>query len=120
VNAQRAEAGLTLVEMMVVVALIGLVVSVSLPSITSGVDTVRLNAATDSVVSFFNSGLNRAERRQQVTEVIISLERNELEMRSVEPSFVRTVGMPEGVKIVKIYPVIPDFAEKARSIVLFP
>ena len=114
------QAGLTVVEMMVVVALIGLVVAVSLPSVTSGVDTVRLNAATDSVVSFFNSGLNRADRRQQLTEVIVSRERNELEMRSVEPGFVRTLGLPEGVKIVKIYPEIPDFDEKARSIVLYP
>lgn len=117
---RQYQTGVTLVEMMVVVALIGLVVAVSLPAVTSGVETVRLNAATDSVASFFNAGLNRAERRQQLTEVIVSLEHNELQMRSIEPGFLRTLAMPEGVKIIKIYPEIPDFEEKTRSIVLYP
>jgi len=84
------------------------------------VDTVRLNAATDSVVSFFNSGLNRAERRQQLMEVIVSIEHNNLEMRSLDPSFTRSLAMPDGVRILRIFPIIPGFDEKARSIVLYP
>lgn len=119
-NRGRTQAGLTLVEMIVVVALMGLVVAISFPSVMSGVESVRLNAATDASVAFFNSGLNRAERRQQLTEVVVSLEHNQLEMRSLDPNYFKTLAMPEGITITKIYPEIPGLEEKARSIVLYP
>ncbi len=65
-------AGVTLIEMVVVVALISLMVGISYPALTSGIDSLRLNAATNGVVSFLDYGLSRAERRQQVVEIIIS------------------------------------------------
>ncbi len=115
-----SERGVTLIEMMVVVSLIGLVVAVSFPSVTSGVDSVRMNAATGATASFFNAGLNRAERRQQLLEVIVSIEHNNLQMLSAEPGFTRTLEMPEGVRIDRIYPEVPGLDEKSRSFVLFP
>src|SRR5947209_17622518 len=96
-SVRRATAGVTLVELLVVVALISLMIGISFPAITSGVDSLRLNAATNSIVGFFNSGLNRAERRQQVVEITISRPANALEMRSSEPGFFRKLEMPEGV-----------------------
>ena len=114
------ERGVTLIEMMVVVALIGLVVAVSFPSVTSGVDSVRMNAATGATASFFNAGLNRAERRRELLEVIVSIEHNNLQLLSAEPGFTRTLAMPEGVRILKIYPEVPGLDEKARHFVLFP
>jgi len=75
----RAQSGLTLVEMMVVVSIIALVAAISFPSIASGLDGLRLRGATDSIVSFLNAGMNRAERRQQIVEVIISKAENAIE-----------------------------------------
>src|SRR5947199_152060 len=63
------EAGVTLIEMIVVVSLIAVLVGISFPSMASGIETLRLNSASDSVVAFINGGLNRAERRQVVVEV---------------------------------------------------
>lgn len=117
---RSGQSGITLVEMMVVVTLIGLVVAISFPSVTSGVDAVRLNAASDSLVSFFNAGLNRAERRQQLMEVVISRDRNDLEMLSGEPGYSKTLGMPDGVKIAKIFPELEGAEANRRSIVLYP
>src|SRR5271165_2710882 len=74
--------GVTLIELMVVVALISLMVGISFPAITSGIDSLRLNAATNGVVSFLNSGLDRAERRQQMVEITVSKSANSLDMRS--------------------------------------
>ncbi|HEY6393410.1 MAG TPA: prepilin-type N-terminal cleavage/methylation domain-containing protein, partial [Bryobacteraceae bacterium] len=84
---EQKAAGITLVEMLVVVAIIALMVGISFPAITSGIDSLRLNAATNGVVSFFNTGLNRAERRQQVVAITISKTENEISMRSTEPGF---------------------------------
>lgn len=113
-------AGVTLVEMMTVVALIGLIIAVSFPAVSSGLESIRLNAATDTIVSFLNAGLNRADRRQQLIEIVVSLDRNELEMLSPEPGFTRKISMPEGVKIAKIYPEVQGTDERARSLVLYP
>ena len=60
--------GVTLVEMMIVVAIIGLIVGISFPAVSAGMDSVRLASATDSLASFINAAVNRAERRQQPLE----------------------------------------------------
>src|ERR1035438_809474 len=89
VGKTKSRSGITLIEMVVVVGIISLIVGVSLPAVTSGIDSLRLNAATTSVVSFVNSGLNRAERRQQVVEIIISRNENALSMLPPDPGFTK-------------------------------
>src|SRR5579863_5941475 len=84
--------GVTLIELLVVVALISLMVGISFPALTSGIDSLRLNAATNSIVSFLNSGLDRAERRQKMVEITVSKATNSLEMRSTEAAFHRTLA----------------------------
>jgi len=116
----KTETGLTLIEMTVVVLLISLIVGISLPALTSGIDSLRLNQATTGIVNFVNSGLNRAERRQQVVEIIISKRDNTLSMRSTEPGFIRNFALPEGVTIAHILPEIPDEPDAPRSFLLYP
>jgi type II secretory pathway pseudopilin PulG len=115
-----AEAGVTLIEMVVVVLLISLMVGISFPAITSGIDSMRLKAATNSVVSFLNSGLSRAARRQQVVEITISRPDNSIEMQSSEPGFIRRLQMPEGVTIVQVLPPLPENLDAARTFFLYP
>jgi prepilin-type N-terminal cleavage/methylation domain-containing protein len=115
-----AKAGVTLIEMMVVVALISLMVGISFPAITSGIDSMRLKAATNSVVSFLDSGLSRAERRQQVIEITISKPDNSLEMQSSEPGFTRKLRMPEGVSIVQVLPQLQENPDAPRTFFLYP
>jgi len=117
---QKPETGLTLIEMIVVVGIISLIVGVSLPAVTSGIDSLRLNAATTSVVSFVNSGLNRAERRQQAVEITISKSENALTMRSTEPGFFRKLELPEGVSITHILPELPENPDAPRVFMLYP
>ncbi|HUS05131.1 MAG TPA: prepilin-type N-terminal cleavage/methylation domain-containing protein, partial [Bryobacteraceae bacterium] len=113
-------AGVTLIEMLVVVALIGLVAAVSFPSVTSGIDSIRLRSATDTVVSFLNAGLNKAERQRQPVEITISKADNTLAMRSLDPGFFRSVQMPEGITIVRLWPEIQGLEETSRSFLLYP
>src|ERR1700686_3102350 len=116
----KREAGVTLIEMMVVVLLVSLVVGISFPAITSGVDSLRLNAATNSVVAFVNSGLSRAERRQQVVELTISKSENALSMRSTEPGFLRKLEMPSGVSITHVLPELIENPDAPRVFMLYP
>ena len=119
-SAGKTDSGVTLVELVVVVALISVIVGISFPAISSGVDSLRLNAATNSVVSFFNTGLSRAERRQQVVEITISKPENTLSMRSTDPGFSRRLEMPEGVSITHVLPELPQNPDASRSFFLYP
>jgi prepilin-type N-terminal cleavage/methylation domain-containing protein len=112
--------GVTLIEMLVVVALISLLVGISFPAFTSGIDSLRLNSATTSIVNFFNAGLDRAQRRQQVVEISILKGQNALEMRSTEAGFFRKLELPEGVSITRIFPDLLDAAGGPRNFLLYP
>jgi prepilin-type N-terminal cleavage/methylation domain-containing protein len=116
----RISSGVTLVEMMVVVAIIGLMVGISFPAVSAGIDSVRLASATDSVAAFLNGAVNRSERRQQAVELVISPKDNMLSLYSNEPGFTRELHMPEGVTIEEVLPKIDDAAEDVRRLVLMP
>ena len=121
-NKPRLRSGVTLIELLVVVMLISLLVGISFPAITSGIETLRLNAAVNNVVSFVNSGLNRAERRQQVVEVTIAKGANSLSLRSSDRTFRKELNMPDGIKIGNVLPELPEAADTnaPRSFLLYP
>ncbi len=119
-NHSRRQAGVTLVEMLIVVAIVGLIASISFPSVASGLESLRLNSATDSIVGLLNGALNRAERRQQAIEVSVSIQDNSVSLTSTEPGFFRKLSMPDGVKIAAIWPKLPDEDTQPRHFLLLP
>lgn len=106
--------------MVVVVTLIGLLAGISFPSVSSGLDSIRLRSACDSLAGFLNGALNRAQRRQQVIEVIIEPRENKLWLYSTEPGYQRTLEMPDGVRIEEVLPALPEEPGAARRILLLP
>ncbi|MBI1896124.1 MAG: prepilin-type N-terminal cleavage/methylation domain-containing protein [Acidobacteria bacterium] len=112
--------GVTLLELLIVVSIIGVIAAVSFPAVTSGLDSLRLRSASDTIVSFLNAALNRAERRQEPMEVTISRAENALVLRSIDPNFVRRLDMPEGVRIERLHPTNFYEDEPARAVLLLP
>ena len=104
--------------MMVVVAIIGMMVGVFFPSVSAGLDTLRLSEATDSIVAFLNGALNRAERRQDAIEITVSIKDNALWLRSTEVGFERKLEMPSGVKIEAVLPQVES--EGPRRFMVMP
>ena len=92
--------GVTLIEMMIVMAIIGMIAAISFPAVSSGLDGIRLHSASDSVASFLDAAMNRAERRQQVVEIVIDPKQNRLSSYSTEVGYSRTLQMPQNVSIV--------------------
>jgi prepilin-type N-terminal cleavage/methylation domain-containing protein len=112
VNRRRPrQSGVTLLEMMIVVTLIALMVGVSFPAISAGLDTLRLRSASDSIVSAFNSAMTRADRRQVAVEFRIEKANNRLLFASAEPGYYREITLPDGVTIERVLPVIPNLDE---------
>lgn len=121
-TSKRAASGVTLIEMLVVVAIIGLIAGVSLPSITTGMDSVRIATASQSISTFLNSAVTRAERRQQPIEVLILPKEDRLVMYSTEPGFERELKMPGGIVIETVLPRLNEAADaqEGRRLILMP
>jgi prepilin-type N-terminal cleavage/methylation domain-containing protein len=96
--------GITLLEMLVVMCIVGLIIGVTTPSISAGLDSVRLATATSSVAGFLNAAVTRVERRQQPIEVVIRPQENRIVIYSNEPGFTRDLTMPDGVTIERVFP----------------
>jgi prepilin-type N-terminal cleavage/methylation domain-containing protein len=105
--------GVTLLEMLIVVAIIAAIVSVSFPALTAGLAGVRLSSASGSVASFLTAALNNVDRREQAAAVLISPAENVLSVFTAasgdKPS--AKLGMPAGVKIE---------GDEPRRFLLFP
>jgi len=115
------EAGVTLVEMVVVVGIVGLVLAVLAPSMTAGLDSVRMASASDNVATFLNAAVNRAERRQQAVEVVISVKDNKLALYTNDPGSDRVLTLPDGISIENVLPHDESGAETGvQRLILLP
>ena len=110
--------GVTLVEMLIVVTIIGLIAGISFPAVTSGIDSLRLASASDSLVSFLNGAMNRAERRQDVVEIAISIQDNAVWLTTAGLS--RKLEMPSGVTIKAVWPKFAANPDAPRRFLLLP
>lgn len=106
--------GMTLLETLVVVALISVMLAVVYPSLTAGLDAVQLATSADTVASFLGSALTRADRTNQVVEVTISLRENALIARSNNVANTRRLDLPTSIRIAAVLPVAGEGEAERR------
>jgi prepilin-type N-terminal cleavage/methylation domain-containing protein len=104
VSLNKARRGVTLMELMIVVTLIALLSGLTYPSISSGLDSVRLRSASDSILALIDAAADRAERRQQAVEIVISPKENSITARSADMGFARRLELQGGIHILGITP----------------
>ncbi len=112
--------GVTLVEMIVVVALVALAAAISFPAVTSGIDSLRMRQACDTIVSVLNQCLQRADRQQTPVELTLSRRDNALYVRGAGPGVEKRIPMPDGVTIAAILPPSPTGGDTMRHVLLVP
>jgi prepilin-type N-terminal cleavage/methylation domain-containing protein len=114
--------GVTLIEALIVVALIAMIAAVSFPAVSAGLDTLRLRSTSDAMVSFLNIALDHASRRQQAVEVIISPRENLLLSRTADLGFSRTMEIPAQVRIISVQPALPAMLDSGepRHFLVYP
>ncbi|MGC8793643.1 MAG: pilus assembly FimT family protein [Bryobacteraceae bacterium] len=117
---RATRAGVTLIELLIVVALVSLLVGITFPAVGSGVDSLRLASAGNRVATFFHTALNRAERGQQAVELTIHPVENRLVMRTPEGGSERTLELEEGVRIAAVLPALPQAEQGPRRFILLP
>jgi len=111
--------GVTLIEMVIVVALLGLLAGITYPSVAAGIDSLRLGSAAESIASFLNAGMNHAERRRVPVMVEVAKSENALYLRSTETGWVRKLEMPDGVLVHDVEPVPPAPPGEEPNLVRF-
>jgi prepilin-type N-terminal cleavage/methylation domain-containing protein len=112
--------GVTLMEMIVVLAIISLIVGVSVPSTLSGLENIRLAAGARSVAAFMNIAANRAERRQQAIELSVDVKANSMVMRSPDAAFVKRLDLPRGIALQAVWPAAAEPNDEPRQFLIQP
>ncbi|HVY92697.1 MAG TPA: prepilin-type N-terminal cleavage/methylation domain-containing protein [Bryobacteraceae bacterium] len=72
--------GVTLLEMMIVVAIIAIVAAVSFPALTSGLAGVRLQSSSGELASFLTASMNNVERHEEAEAIVITPKSNRLDV----------------------------------------
>jgi len=116
----RAQRGVTLIELLIVMTLIALLVGVAYPSAVSGIESIRLRTTADNVVNFLNTAIDRADRRQQVVELWIAPKDNVLIARSPDQGFARRLTIPEPFHITAVRPAAEIAPDEPRRYLLVP
>ena len=94
--------------MVVVVASVGVIAGVSFPAISASLESVRMVSATDTVATFLNSAVNRAERRQHAVAREVDSREGTLSLFSAEPGDRKEMHLPGGVVIEAVTPADGD------------
>ena len=115
-------AGITLLELLVAMAIVGMIMAISFPSVTSGLDGVRLQATGRRVAAFINVARGQADRDQLPVEFQIDLNRNQVGAASADGRWERTLELAEGVRITAVWPALEgaENETRIRRMILIP
>ena len=118
--AKRSESGVTLIEMLIVMTIIGVLAAVSYPGVTASLDSMRMRSATDSVASFLTQAKTRLDRSQDAVLLTFDKSAGRLEMHGATPASAKQLVLPEGISILRVHPEPPGDPVLVREVVLTP
>ena len=115
--------GVTLIEMLIVMALVALVAGMAAPSVSAVLDTLRLRSTSDAIIGFLNTALARADTRQQVVEIVISTAEGTLIAISADRGFQKRLEIASPIKILSVQPALvadADDQNQTRRFLVYP
>jgi prepilin-type N-terminal cleavage/methylation domain-containing protein len=116
-----ARRGITLIEMLIVMAIVALIAGMAAPSVSAGVDSLRLRSTSDAMIGFLNTALARADSRQQVVEILISPSDGTLTAMSADRGFQKRLEIESPIRILAVRPELADQDEnQTRRFLVYP
>jgi type II secretory pathway pseudopilin PulG len=109
--------------MLVVLVVIALIAGMAAPSVSSGLESLRLRSASDAIMGFLNTAVSRAETRQQVVEILISASNGTLTAISADQGFQKKLEIASPIKILSVTPALVAGADEqgqARRFLVYP
>ena len=98
-------------------AIAGMIMAISFPSVTAGLDGVRLQATARRVGAFLNVARGHADREQMPVEIRIDLDRNQLAATSADGRWERALELEPGVRIASVW---PEAEVRLRRFIVIP
>jgi prepilin-type N-terminal cleavage/methylation domain-containing protein len=117
---RQKQSGVTLMEMLMVVAIIALLAGLTYPMASSGMESLKLRSAGDDVASFLYQAVGGAERRQEPVEITFQKVEGVIMSRGLRPGSERELALPEGIRIMAVLPEPPGPEQPVRSYFLLP
>jgi len=122
---RRSNAGVSLMEMLVVVMLISLMIAIAVPSFQSGLPAIRLRSASSSVAQFLVAARNQVDREQRAVLLRIHMQRGILSFQAVSapgrpPLAPEILQLPDGITIANLQPAPLALVTPIREYVLYP
>jgi type II secretion system protein H len=118
----RRARGITLIEMLVVMTLVGLLTAVVAPSVGSGVETVRLRATGERLAATLRTARTRAMRARHYMQVSVDPQSRVVELRDLEGGAVSVWEIPSTIRVLSDQPmtflVYPDGATPVMRVEL--
>jgi len=109
--------------MLIVLSLIALIAGMVAPSVSAGLDTLRLRSTSDAIIGFLNAALARADTRQQVVEILISPRDGSLTATSGDRGFHKVLQIASPIRILAVQPALAADAEdqgQTRRFLVYP
>jgi prepilin-type N-terminal cleavage/methylation domain-containing protein len=106
------ESGITLIELLIVMALIALMVSISYPTLTRGLDGVQLKTSVGQAGSFFSRVRQAADRRQQPVQLTVDPKKNRLIAIAVDGGWDDQLAFQNRIRVA--------FPAQPVSLMLYP
>jgi prepilin-type N-terminal cleavage/methylation domain-containing protein len=121
-GATNRQRGVTLIEMLIVMAVIALIAGLVTPSVSAGLDSLRLRSTSDAMIGFLNTALARADTRQQVVEILISPQEGTLTAISGDKAFQKRLEVGNQIKILSVQPALADGEDQnqTRRFLVYP
>lgn len=94
--------GFTLIEMLIVMALLGIMSAMVYPSVGRGLSTLRLKTASREVAAAIRLARTKALREQQMYHLQFDPEKSQIFLLSQDLSYQRSFGLPQGVTMRRI------------------
>ncbi|MFN0166074.1 MAG: Tfp pilus assembly protein FimT/FimU [Bryobacteraceae bacterium] len=113
-------AGVTLIEMLIVVTIVSLAATVTYPSLLAGLDSIRLAESAGAVANLLTGALNRVDRKQFPIEIAVSPGENVIQLTSTEAGYRRELKLKDGVSIREVHPKLPVETLETRRFLVLP
>lgn len=92
--------GVTLIELLVALAIAGMLLAIAFPSASGGLEGIRLQAAARRVAAYLNAASLRANREQAPIQITVDAERNRLSAVAVNGRWEESLALDEAVRLV--------------------
>jgi Tfp pilus assembly protein FimT len=109
--------------MLIVMALIALIAGMSYPSVSAGLDSLRLRSTSDAIIGFLNTAVARADTRQQVVEILISPSDGTMTAVSADQGFRKRLDVVNPIRILSVKPELAadsDEQNQTRRFLVYP